>query len=566
MKRVILILQIFMMAVLSLAADAPTPAELPPSVATVPSTPFNAPDGAWTLVALPDTQHYLESNPQVFRRQVEWIAAHKASHHILFVAHEGDVTSNNSAKDWVEVRSIMNVLGDAGVPYSLAVGNKDMGEGGKAQDRTTRINDYFNAKDYRNSKESGFCKAGCMENSWQTFDTPWGPHLLLSLEFGPRDEVIAWAGQVITEHPHHRVIVVTHACVYHDGKLHGADPKQGANPKNYGMAQTGSVNDGVDLWGKLLSRYPNVGMVLNGHATGPGAARIAKTGEAGNTVHLMLANFQRGVNPDRGYGGGGYMRLLRFMPDGRTVEVKTYSPWYDTWLTDNAQQFTIEFPAPVPAPAPLKVGVIGDSTVCNYPEKSDKRGWGQMLPELLAPGTVVINEARGGKSTKTFPAERWQRVLAAKPDFILIQFGHNDSHSKDKPEATDAATDYRENLRRYVTEARAAGAEPILVTPVRRRVFRNGVLTTELARYADAMKAVATEMDVKVIDLHATSGELYTRLGEKGSEGYTANVSDSTDRTGKEDRTHFTPEGAKAMAGLVVDGLRGIAPRLVPAN
>lgn len=534
----------------------------PAVVSAVPTTPFAAPDGTWTLVALPDTQHYLEGNPQVFRRQAEWIAAHKASHRILFVAHEGDITSNNSAKDWAEVRSIMNVLGEAGVPYSLAVGNKDLGEGGKAQDRTTRINDYFNAKDYGNSKESGFCNAGCMENSWQMFDTPWGPHLLLSLEFGPRDEVVAWAGRVIAEHPRHRVIVVTHACVYHDGKLHGADPKQGANPKHYGIAQAGGVNDGVDLWAKLLSRYPNVGLVLNGHATGPGAARIARTGEAGNAVHLLLANFQRGVNPDRGYGGGGFLRLLRFLPDGRTVEVKTYSPWYDSWLTDDAQQFTIEFPAP----PPLKVGLIGDSTMCDYPATSHKRGWGQLLPEWLAPGTVVINEARGGKSTKTFPADRWQRVLAAKPDFILIQFGHNDSHAKDKPEATDAATDYRENLRRYVAEARAAGAEPILVTPVRRRVFRKGALTNELTRYADAMKAVAAESGVKVIDLHATSGELYTRLGEKGSEGFTANVTDDADRPGRDDRTHFTPEGAKAMARLVADGLRGIAPRLLPAD
>lgn len=562
MKRVFFLMQFFvsLVAIASAAADKPAASiELPHPVAAVPTTPFAAPDGAWTLVALPDTQHYLESNPQVFRRQIDWIAAHKTSHRILFVAHEGDITSNNSAKDWAEVRSIFNLLGDAGIPYSLSVGNKDLGEGGKAQDRSTRINDYFSAKDYRNSKESGFCKAGCMENSWQTFDTPWGPHLLLSLEFGPRDEVVAWAGRVIEEHPHHRVIVVTHACLYHDGKLHGADPSQGANPKNYGIAKAGSVNDGVDLWTKLLSHYPNVRLVLNGHATGPGVGRLSKTSDAGNTVQFMLANFQRGVNPDRGFGGGGYMRLLRFMPDGRTVEVKTYSPWYDNWLTDDAQQFTIESP---PAPA-LKVGVIGDSTVCNYPEKSDKRGWGQMLAEFLAPGTILLNEAKGGASTKTFPADRWQRILAAKPDVILIQFGHNDSHAKTKPEATDAATDYRENLRRYVNEAREAGAEPILVTPPRRRTFRKGALTTELAPYVEAMKAVAAEMSVKLIDLHTTSGELYTRLGEKGSDAFTANVTDEADRPGRDDRTHFTPAGAKEMARLVTEGLRETAPRLI---
>ncbi|MEZ0216966.1 MAG: SGNH/GDSL hydrolase family protein, partial [Rariglobus sp.] len=100
------------------------------------------------------------------------------------------------------------------------------------------------------------------------------------------------------------------------------------------------------------------------------------------------------------------------------------------------------------APAPLKIGIIGDSTVSNYKESMHQRGWGQLLPEFLKPGVVVINEAKPGRSTKTFANDLWQRVLAAKPDFILIQFGHNDSHDKGKPEATDAATDYRENLRR----------------------------------------------------------------------------------------------------------------------
>lgn len=212
----------------------------------------------------------------------------------------------------------------------------------------------------------------------------------------------------------------------------------------------------------------------------------------------------------------------------------------------------------------LKIALIGDSTVCDYPESSNKRGWGQLLPEFLAPGITVINEARGGLSTKTFPSDRWDRVRAAKPAYILIQFGHNDSHAKDKPESTDAATDYRDNLRRFVREAREAGAEPILVTPVRRRTFRaNGDLSTELTPYADAMKIVAAELDVKVIDLHATSGELYTRLGEEASTHFTPNALDTADRPGRGDRTHFTPAGAQTMAGLVADGLADIAPSLI---
>lgn len=220
-----------------------------------------------------------------------------------------------------------------------------------------------------------------------------------------------------------------------------------------------------------------------------------------------------------------------------------------------------------PAPQSLKIALIGDSTVCSYPEKGRLRGWGQLLPEFLAPGVKVLNEALSGASTKTFPSERWAKVCAAKPDYILIQFGHNDSHAKGKPESTDAATDYRDNLRRYVREAREAGAEPVLVTPVRRRTFRDdGKLTNELAPYSDAMKAVAQELKVKVVDLHETSGELYNRLGEAGSTGFTLNFRDNADRPGAPDRTHFVEEGARAMARLVADDLRGIDPRLVRAN
>ncbi|MFA6286676.1 MAG: rhamnogalacturonan acetylesterase [Opitutaceae bacterium] len=211
----------------------------------------------------------------------------------------------------------------------------------------------------------------------------------------------------------------------------------------------------------------------------------------------------------------------------------------------------------------LKIALIGDSTVCKYPKVSRQHGWGELLPEFIAKDTLVINEAKGGASTKTFPVDRWDRARAAKPDFILIQFGHNDSHAKDKPESTDAATDYRENLRRYIAEARAIGAQPILVTPVRRRLFQaNGTPTTELHAYAEVMKAVGAELSVPVIDLYTLSGNLYQKLGEEGSTAFTMNQPDNADHPGKGDRTHFTEHGAREMAKLVAESLYGIAPGL----
>lgn len=212
---------------------------------------------------------------------------------------------------------------------------------------------------------------------------------------------------------------------------------------------------------------------------------------------------------------------------------------------------------------PLTIALVGDSTMCDYPQDNHTRGWGQLLPRLLTPETKILNVARGGASTKTFPPDRWKRVIDSHADFVLIQFGHNDSHAKEKPESTDSATDFRDNLRRYIGEARKAGITPVLITPVRRRVFKsNGPLTTELQPYADAVLAVAAETHTPVIDLHALSGDLYQRLGEEGSTAFTLNKLDDADRPGRGDRTHFTEMGALRMAELVAGEFPRLDPRL----
>jgi lysophospholipase L1-like esterase len=205
---------------------------------------------------------------------------------------------------------------------------------------------------------------------------------------------------------------------------------------------------------------------------------------------------------------------------------------------------------------PLRIAVIGDSTVCDYPATRPDRGWGQFLEAQFQVGAVkVINLAAAGRSTKTFIKEgRWQKALAEKPDYIFIQFGHNDSHAPEKPESTDAATDYKDYLRRYIGDAREIKATPILVTPMVRRIFRNdGKLRNELQPYADAMKEVGAEKKVAVIDLHEASKVLIERLGP----------TDATEFANKKgDRTHFNEKGARAMLDLVMQALPDAEPKL----
>ena len=157
------------------------------------------------------------------------------------------------------------------------------------------------------------------------------------------------------------------------------------------------------------------------------------------------------------------------------------------------------------AAEPPHLVLAGDSTVAKHPKDPQQAGWGEALPAFLKSGARVTNLAKGGASTLSFRnAGLWDQVLAAKPDYVLIQFGHNDQPGK-PGRSTDLAREFPDNLRRYVREVRAAGALPVLLTPLTRRQFRDGVLGDDLAPWADATRRVAAELGVPLVDLHARS-------------------------------------------------------------
>jgi lysophospholipase L1-like esterase len=220
-------------------------------------------------------------------------------------------------------------------------------------------------------------------------------------------------------------------------------------------------------------------------------------------------------------------------------------------------------PAAPATSAPLRIAIIGDSTVCEYPETRPDRGWGHFIEERLRPGRVkVSNLAVAGRSTKTFIQEgRWEKTLQEKPNYVLIQFGHNDSHAPENREATDSATDYKEYLRKCIDETRAAGGTPILVTPMVRRTFDDAGKFSEaptgrnrpLGNYAAATREIGREKNVPVIDLYASSMALVSELGPIASAEF-ANK--------RGDITHFNEKGARAMADLVIRELPRAAPDL----
>jgi lysophospholipase L1-like esterase len=203
----------------------------------------------------------------------------------------------------------------------------------------------------------------------------------------------------------------------------------------------------------------------------------------------------------------------------------------------------------------VRVAMVGDSTMASYPnppkDRPDLHGWGQVFGESFGPQVQILNHAASGRSTKSFIAERrWAKVLAEKPDYVFIQFGHNDQ--KDKSLAPEGG--YRDYLIRYVDEAKKAGVRPVLVTPVARRTFgKGGKPTTSLTPFSDATKKVAKEKGVPVIDLHRLSLDLFAELGDAGSADFSPSAAD---------RTHFSKKGAKAVAQLVAKQIPDAVPEL----
>lgn len=202
----------------------------------------------------------------------------------------------------------------------------------------------------------------------------------------------------------------------------------------------------------------------------------------------------------------------------------------------------------------VRIVLVGDSTV------AEGGGWGPAFSRLLGPEAQCINMARSGRSSRSFLNEgHWKKALEQKPDYVLIQFGHNDMPGKGPERETDPRTTFQEFLTRYIDEARTAGAKPILVTSMTRRLFgKDGKIASNLIPYAEATKAVAEQKKVPLVDLHARSIALLDQMGPNAA----AVLNPQTKDPKKPDLTHLSARGGELIAPLVADELQKVEPRL----
>ncbi len=215
------------------------------------------------------------------------------------------------------------------------------------------------------------------------------------------------------------------------------------------------------------------------------------------------------------------------------------------------------------ADAPPRLYLAGDSTMANKPLDLPERGWGMALGAFFKDPAMVDNHAMNGRSTLSFIAEgRWDKIVSALKagDFVLVQFGHNDEKTADPKRGTDPATTFRDNLRRYIRETRAKGASPLLATPVCRRKFdAAGNLTPTHGKYPDAIRAVAAEEKVPLLELETATAQWLQAEGDEPTKKYFMWIEAGKYPKipdGKKDDTHFVAAGATKVASLAVAQIR----------
>lgn len=265
----------------------------------------------FTIIALPDTQHYSEAFPAIFESQTQWIVDNKAARNIVFVTHEGDIVENNSvAAEWVRANTSMSLLDDV-VPYGMGPGNHDQ--------PTTLYNQYFPYTRYENELWYGGHFQNLNDNNYQLFSGGGMDFVIVHMAFCPPEAAVAWADSIFKTYPDRIGIMTTHGYL-----------NESAQRTVGGCANT------QYLWDGLAVPNPNLHFMLSGHVHDE-SRRIDTVN--GHPVFQMLADFQ-----DRASGGEGWLRILRFVPAEDKVYVQTYSPWLNRFESDANSEFTLDFP------------------------------------------------------------------------------------------------------------------------------------------------------------------------------------------------------------------------------
>ncbi len=270
----------------------------------------------FSIGVIPDTQDETNNTANTpFLNRVHWMVANTSRFDLRYVLHTGDMTNWGwlDSSQLARAGAAIDVLRNAGLPYSLAIGNHDTeavgwngvagssGYGGSAYmynpecpatlgadacksgllvRRTDAFNQTFPLSSIQNV--GGAYESGRIDNNWTTFSANGTRWLVLTLELWPRREVVAWAKDVVASHPNHNVIVQTHSYLTGSGKIWTSNGGYGATSPKY-------------LYEKVIKPYANVSLVFSGHT---GKFRQRTDSYGGHRVVSFLGNKLSGWGND----------------------------------------------------------------------------------------------------------------------------------------------------------------------------------------------------------------------------------------------------------------------------
>ncbi|MCX7824480.1 MAG: metallophosphoesterase [Verrucomicrobiae bacterium] len=293
-----------------------------------------APEGSFSIVVIPDTQHYLgrgtkaqptstnEVTNSVLDTHTRWVVDNLQRQRIVFVTHVGDLVDRNVPDQWAVARRCMDRLHNR-VPYGIAPGNHDMKDDGN----TSLFQAHFGAARFAGMPWYGGAFnhpgdpaiSGNGANSFQLFSAAGMEFVILHLECNAPDDVLAWAGGVLDTHSKRRAIVTTHMGL---GPLQ--KPKR---PEDFVTAPKGRMqwkkthgacgNTPQQMWDKCFRRHANLFLILSGDQSRTQAMRLVSTNDHGKPVHEVLSDYMQ----DR---DGYWLRICRFLPAANRIEVKTF--------------------------------------------------------------------------------------------------------------------------------------------------------------------------------------------------------------------------------------------------
>ena len=317
----------------------------------------------FTLAVLPDTQFYCDTRLKLsakwgngdlrryFFAQTKWVRDNQKRLNIAFLVHEGDIVQADAPEEWAIAKKAMSVL-DGKVPYCMCLGNHDMGfekadnkyGGNIGVNRTTHFNTYFPREKFAERAEfGGTFPPDRHDNSWYHFEAAGMKFLIVALECKPRDEVLDWANKVVSKHPDHRIIVLTHAYM-----------TASKSRNTGGMKAKGNI--GEQIWQKFVRKHKNIFMVLCGHHAGE--AVLTSAGDHGNKVHQVLSDYQHLNN-----GGESWLRYMVFKPGANKISIHTYNPALDKFKKGPSSRFDLDYPMalpPVTVPGITRPGAAND--------------------------------------------------------------------------------------------------------------------------------------------------------------------------------------------------------------